>query len=1047
MYSIEQYLNDVEGKLQTGKAREHTYRGHLESLMSDILGKDFAIINEPARIECGSPDLVVQKEGISRIFIEAKDVGRLDNLNPTEKAQYKRYTDALDNLIYTDYLEFKFIRRGEIVTTIKLAELEGDKLEPLFNNFGDFKNQLVDFSTYTTQTIKSAEKLSEMMASKAVLMKEIFLNILKDGEESSLHDQYEAFKTSLIHDITHEDFASVYAETIAYGLFTARLHDPTLDTFSRGEAYELIPKSNPFLRKLFTYIATELDDRATWVVDELCRIFLATDVKKMLGSFNRTNGRKDPFIHFYETFLAKYDPAKRKACGVWYTPESVVKFIVRAVDDVLKEHFSLPMGLADSSKTKIMVDTQTRDKRTTTGYAQIEKEVHKVQILDVATGTGTFLAETISQIHDKFQNNKGMWSDYVDEHLIPRIHGFELLMASYAMCHMKLDLLLSETGYKPTSNKQERLHVYLTNSLEEAQADTDKLRFEKWFSDEVNEASKVKRENPIMITIGNPPYSGISNNMGDGLIVDIEDYKYVDGVHFGERKHWLHDDYVKFIRLGEHFIDKNGEGVLAYITSHGYLDNPTFRGMRWHLLNTFDDIYIIDLHGNSKKKETCPDGSPDVNVFDIMQGVSIIIGVKHGNNPKKLAKVHHADVWGKRKEKYGFLDTNTIESVNWQKLEPQNPMYFFVPKDMGAIKEYEKGFAVNEMLTTNVTGVVTARDGLVIADNDAELKNRIQNFCEISKTDEEIRHEFFPNKKDGKYLAGDSRGWKLADARMKIQGNNHDEIIQDIAYRPFDSRSIYYTSDMVDWGREKFMTHMLANDNLGLNVGRQGAVVGSMEWNLVYANKGITDFNLFYRGGVMTHPLYLYEEEMGQLKKRPNLDADLWAKLNKKAKKETTPEQVFDYIYAVLHSPTYREKYKEFLKSDFPRIPYPKDEKQFEVLVEQGSYLRQLHLLEHADCDTGGVSYPVGGSHIVEQKGFPRLEGGKVYINKEQYFENVPEIAWDFYIGGYQPAQKWLKDRKGRSLTMEDITHYGRIISTLTKTHEVMQKIDEVYDV
>ena len=578
MSSIDKYLNDVKSKLKTGKAGEHTYRGHLESLIDDVLGKDFAVINEPSRIECGAPDYIIEKKGIATGYIEAKDIGRLSSLNKNEQDQYKRYTESLDNLIYTDYLEFKFIRKGEQIAAIKLAELKNNTLEPLYANFGKFENQLRDFSTYTTQTINSAQSLSEMMASKAVLMKDVFLKILEDEKESSLDGQYKAFKDSLIHDITPADFASVYAETLAYGLFTARLHDTTLDTFSRAEAYELIPKSNPFLRKLFTYIATDhLDARARWIVDDLCRIFQATDVKKMLSSFNRTNGREDPFIHFYETFLAKYDPEKRKSCGVWYTPEPVVKFIVRAVDDVLIKHFNLPMGLADKSKTTIMVDAQTRDECTATGDTQVEKvekEVHKVQILDVATGTGTFLAETVSRIHDKFQNNKGMWSSYVEEHLIPRIHGFELLMASYAMCHMKLSLLLAETGYKPKSGTQQRLHVYLTNSLEKAQADTDKLSiFAKWFSDEVNEAGKVKRENPIMIAMGNPPYSGISKNMGDGLIVDIEDYKYVDGDHFGERSHWLHDDYVKFIRLGEHFIQKNKEGVLAYITNHGYLDN------------------------------------------------------------------------------------------------------------------------------------------------------------------------------------------------------------------------------------------------------------------------------------------------------------------------------------------------------------------------------------------------------------------------------------------------------------------------------------------
>ncbi|HRO08537.1 MAG TPA: N-6 DNA methylase [Saprospiraceae bacterium] len=403
-------------------------------------------------------------------------------------------------------------------------------------------------------------------------------------------------------------------------MFAARLHDPTLPTFSRQEAAELIPKSNPFLRKLFGYIAgPDIDDRIKWIVDSLVEIFLACNVEEILKNYGKSTKMEDPIIHFYETFLSEYDPKLRKARGVWYTPQPVVNFIVWAVDEILKTEFDLPQGLADTSKTKIKVDVQGK---------KVEQEVHKVQILDPATGTGTFLAEVVKHIHKKFEGQQGIWSNYVETHLLPRLNGFELLMASYAMAHLKLDLLLTETGYKPT--KDQRFRVYLTNSLEEHHQDTGTL-FANWLSTEANEANHIKRDNPVMVVIGNPPYSGESANKGEWIMNLMEDYKKEPG---GKEKlkernpKWINDDYVKFLRYGQHYIEKNGEGILAFINPHGFLDNPTFRGMRWNLMKTFDKIYTIDLHGNAKKKETAPDGSSDQNVFDIMQGVSINIFVK-----------------------------------------------------------------------------------------------------------------------------------------------------------------------------------------------------------------------------------------------------------------------------------------------------------------------------------------------------------------------------------------------------------------------------------
>lgn len=1051
---IEKYIQNINKRYQLGNATEHTFRGDLQQLIENLV-PTISATNEPKRQSCGAPDYILTKKDIPVGFIEAKDIGDKDLKGAKKtgnKEQFDRYKASLNNLIFTDYLDFHLYRDGEFITKIAIGEVTETGIKSLPENFLTFTNLIKDFCTHIGQTIKSPKKLAEMMAGKARLLSGVIEKALMSDEinqeNSTLKDQMGAFKKILIHDITPKEFADVYAQTIAYGMFAARLHDPDLATFSRQKAAELIPKSNPFLRKLFGYIAgPDIDDRIKWIVDNLVEIFLACNVEEILKNYGKSTKMEDPIIHFYETFLSEYDPKLRKARGVWYTPAPVVNFIVRAVDDILKTEFDLPQGLADNSKTKIKVDVQGK---------QVEQEVHKVQILDPAAGTGTFLAEVIKHIHNKFVGQQGIWSNYVETHLLPRLNGFELLMASYAMAHLQLDLLLTETGYKTTNNQ--RFRVYLTNSLEEKHPDTGTL-FASWLSAEANEANYIKRDTPVMCVIGNPPYSGISSNNGEWINKLIEDYKYIDGVHFNERKHWLNDDYVKFLRYGQHFIEKNGSGVLAFINPHGFLDNPTFRGMRWNLLKTYDKIYTIDLHGNSKKKETAPDGNADVNVFDIMQGVSINIFVKTGKKKaNELGKVFHFDLYGKREMKYDFLSDSSLKSVNFQELKPEKPFLFFVPKNNKGSKEYEKGFRVDELFSVNVTGVVTARDSFVIDFEKPILKKRMEEFSDINFTDDSIRRKFFGNKKEGKYLAGDSRGWKMVEARKTIQSFNHNDIIQKIAYRLFDDRYIYYHSSMVDWGREKFMYHFINKDNVGIDLCRQ---LVTDEYSHIFVTNKIVDDSFVSnksreRGYVF--PLYLYPDNPEQqiiiqtAERIPNLNTEIIKQIAEKLgltftnEKETTentfaPIDILDYIYAVLHSLTYREKYKEFLKIDFPRVPYPKDQNTFWQLVKLGGEIRQIHLLESSTVEKYITQYPIDGDNIVTK---PKYQDGKVYINNTQYFNHVPEIAWNFYIGGYQPAQKWLKDRKDRKLEIEDIFHYQKIIVALMETDKLMKEIDKI---
>ncbi|MBF0228547.1 MAG: N-6 DNA methylase [Desulfamplus sp.] len=1047
---INQYLKQVKQRFAAGISTEHSYRSDLQVLLSNLV-KGITVTNEPKRQKCGAPDYIIQNKEVPLGYIEAKDIGI--DLNKTERTdQMKRYLASLDNLILTDYLQFRFYKYGSKVSEIKIASIENGKLVVCPEQFPSFETHIKDFCGFTGQTIKSAEKLAKMMAQKAKMMEEVLFNAVKneDSEDNSLKDQLEAFRQILINDLDEKTFADIYAQTIAYGLFAARLHDKTLEDFSRQEARELIPRSNPFLRNLFDYVSgAQLDERVVWIVNDLCEIFRATDLQSILSDFGKATGQNDPFLHFYETFLTEYDPKLRKSRGVYYTPEPVVNFIVRAVDDILKEEFGLSKGLADTSKVKIKRKIEgTATKKGKDVYK--EEEIHKVQILDPATGTGTFLAETVKQIYSKFKGQEGLWSSYVEKDLIPRINGFEILMASYTMCHLKLEMLLNETGYKPKNdNQQPRLKVYLTNSLEEVNPYTGTL-FASWLSRESTEANYVKRDAPVMVVIGNPPYSGESANKGKWIMNLMEDYKKEPGGNekLKERNpKWINDDYVKFIRYGQFFIEKNGSGVLAFINPHGFLDNPTFRGMRWNLLKTFDKIYTIDLHGNAKKKEFAPDGSIDQNVFDIMQGVSINLFVKTDKKKNnELGKVFHCDLFGKREVKYNFLFENSIKSVLYKELPNIAPNYFLVSKDFDLQEIYDKGIRLEELFTSNNVGIVTARDNFTIHNSKIELQKTIEEFLTLD--DETARVRF--------HLGKDVRDWQVNFAKKDLQKNYPNKgAVVNINYRPFDVRWTFYTGNSKGfhcYPRTEIMKHFIKG-----NVGIVYKLGNSEEQSAsAMVTNTIIDFRSWSRpgmqGGDYVAPLYLYPDASGQqtidqaIQRTPNLNLEIIKQISKKLslaftpEKETTentfaPIDILDYVYAVLHSPTYREKYKEFLKIDFPRVPYPENKEIFWQLVKLGGELRTIHLLENPIVEEYITTYPIDGTNIVEK---PQYLDGKVYINKEQYFDKMPEIAWNFYIGGYQPAQKWLKDRKGRELSVDDILHYQKIIVALSETYRIM---------
>jgi len=986
---FEKYLQSISSKFAHEETSEMGYRTDFELLLQGIFEKINVrrIDHDPKAKQGNKPDFIVLKFDIPILYIEAKGIGNpLDKIEKSE--QMDRYF-GYANLVLTDYVEFRFYRNGQRYDEpIQIAEydLKNRTITPLPHNYEHAAKTLLDFTQSHKEPIKNGLHLAKIMGGKAQRIRDNLLQFLSvDSEKNSeIIKIYKTLKKLLVHDLKIETFADMYAQTLVYGLFVARYHDKTPENFSRMEARELVPPSNPFLRHFFDHITgADFDTRLKFIVDELCEVFSHANVPHLMKQYFRddlwgkTHEGPDPVIHFYEDFLREYDAELRKKMGAYYTPQPVVRFIVRAVDYLLKKEFGLPNGLADTAKT--------------------QNGIHKVQILDPAVGTGTFLSAVIRSIYLNLKENGqiGRWPAYVHHDLLPRLHGFEIMMAPYTIAHLKLSMAFKATGFK-YFNVNRRLGIYLTNSLEEGDNIGDLFTgfgFAESIADESKEASLIKNDTPIMVVIGNPPYSVSSTNKGKWITDLIKDYKK----DLNEKNiQPLSDDYIKFIRYAEHYIEKNKTGIVAMITNNTFLDGIIHRQMRKHLLEIFDEIYILDLHGNAKKKETAPDGGKDENVFDIQQGVAISIMIKKTTGKDKLGIVKFDEFYGKRIKKFSSLNENDLKSISWKKLKSVEPNYFFVPKDFNHEKKYSDSFAIVDLMPFKTSGIKTHDDANLVADSSLQLEKNINGI-----------NGYFDNSNTYKYF-----------------------------YRPFDIGFIYYDTKLLGRAREKTIYH-LKNKNIGLILVAQPQAANLNYFDCVYITNCLTDTNMFRRGGPSIFPLYLYSKDGTQL---PNFKKDILDEIEKTSGK-ATPEDILDYIYAVLHSPSYREKYKEFLKIDFPRVPYPKDKATFEKLVKLGTELRSLHLLESPKVNRFITTYPVAGSNEVEKISF---KDGKVFINKEQYFGKVPEIAWNFYIGGYQPAQKWLKDRKGRTLTNSDIEHYQKIIVALAETDQIMKEIDKV---
>ena len=1163
MADLPDYLRQIRLGVEAGTLTERSYYSALKKYIEEVGSQDVTATVEPKRIECGAPDFVISREsphGLRTIgYIEAKEIGRpLDEVEHSD--QMRRYLRSLPNLILTNYIEFRWYIDGEHRRTDLLARIGKDgKIVPDKEGGERVVALLNDFLAHTPEPIAKPRDLARRMARLTHIIRDTIVEAFEgDRATEMLRDLRKAFATTLIPDLEDADktteFADMYAPTIAYGLFAARCNHRGPERFQRLGAAAEIPKTNPFLRKLFeTITGTELDNEPyAGFVDDLVQLLADAAIDDVLADLGKRQERRDPILHFYETFLADYDPRTRERRGVYYTPEPVVSYIVRSVDYILKTRFDLPGGLADTATIQ-----WTKQVQAAGTSRKIKKTSPRVLILDPACGTGSFLYAVVDHIRRQFmeRNDAGMWSDYVREHLLRRLFGFELLMAPYAVAHFKLAMQLAaqdlESGavrekWSYDFHTDERLGIYLTNTLEEAVRPPEML-FARWIADEANAAAEIKHELPILVIMGNPPYSGhsanrsvirldkpeiievLSTSLRKGKTIPtkrkkkvwvkktpigqlLRDYYQVDGQPLGERNpKWLQDDYVKFIRWGQWRIDQTGRGVLGLVTNHAYLENPTFRGMRQHLMRAFDEIYILDLHGSAKKREVAPDGSKDENVFDIQQGVAIALFVKHpvsADNPlaKKKAKsrragyasAYHSELWGTREAKSGALSEWDVKTTKWSKLSPKSPLYLFVPQADKLRAQYEKGVRIDRIFPLSCVGVVTARDCLAIRWDKADMLETVREFVRLPAERAREKHG----------LGEDSQDWAVSEAQKDLRqcGISEKHCIP-ILYRPFDTRYTYYTGQsggFICRPRAEVMGHMLGEGKLGMIVPRRVETAGPWQHALV-SRQIIDHVALSLKTIDYLCPLYVYQTAnqanagqadlpnasswpAGKDGRVPNLDPRLVEECESRfhltfvsdgsgdLKKTFGPEDVFHYIYALLYSPTYRKRYAEFLKRDFPHVPLTSDRKLFRKIFTLGADLVALHLLEddypHASWTlTGNPSpltqpttrYPVPGDNRVE-KGCPRylapgqadpetkklLSAGRVYISfddpktgaKGQYFDGVPPEVWEFHVGGYQVCKKWLKDRRGRTLSFDDLTHYQKTVVALNETIRLMAELD-----
>lgn len=944
----------------------------------------------------------------SQILIEAKRYG---NVILTDNISWEFYNSESDKL----YNGFMLLKKN----SSNLFEIDESKIEL-------FISSIKSFILKKPNSIKSSNQLAYYMAEYAKIIKSIVYTILNTKKEEKpmykeLYALYSKIQEKLLPDLKINEFSDMYAQTIVYGLFIARYNDSSLETFNKGEAIANLTKESHLLKQFFQHIATSENIHPTLetTINKLCELFALTNLNEMLAQYEK----KDAIVHFYEDFLGYYDIEQKKKFGAYYTPVPVVDYMIGMVDDLLVKDFNIDNGLANNDTINITVKCDEYIERK---KLKNEKEISvpKVAILDPACGTGTFGAEIIKYIKEKYFSggNEIFYSKWLHDKngLMSRLISFEIMMTSYVIAHLKLRRTLIETLDGKDLENDIKTNIYLTNTLAkpksilERNAQLSFFDFSGAITEEAEQADKWKCRRPLRVIIGNPPYLAASKNE-----YDISNYKFeTDGkTPFGEKKHLLNDDYVKFIRFAEEHIQKEGTGILAFITNNGYLDNKTFRGMRGSLLRTFDKIYIINLHGNSIKQEQIPDGIRDENIFNIMVGVAIMIGVKTSSK-EEWAKLYYCDLYGSKKEKFMRLENNDI---NFEEISIDKENAFFVPIDSTNKNKYDEGISLEKLFNVQSTGTDSGNDNVAIAKDKQTITQRV-NIVKNALNNEPIIELF------GKF----GRGGTAEQIKQDVERNG---IITQLNYRPFDERWTYY-SGMCGWlsrTKSKVMQHFINTNNIGLIFTRGGT--SSKYFTSVFVTNKITDIH-FFADVAYIAPLYIYNGDISN-KKNENFNQSEFDNLTSLLITKPTALQVFDYCYGILNDPSYRKKYNEYLRRDYPRIPIIKDQEMLDKYSKAGEKLRKLHLMEiFVQKDLSIKS--INNNLLIEQIKF---QNGNLYINRDTYIVGITDEIWGFCIGGYQVLDKLLKSYKGQNLSIELFNYFKSVVGVIEETIKIQKEL------
>lgn len=950
------------------------------------------------------------KRAKEQIIIEANRYG---NVILTDNITWEFY-HADDNKMYNGFELIKKNNKNEL-------ELNETKIEL-------FITSIKDFILAKPTNIKSSNKLAYYMAEYAKTIRTIVFNILQADNSKPMYNElfalYSKLKNELLPELTISDFADMYAQTIVYGLFIARYNDKSLSSFSRGEAIENLSKESHLLKQFFQHIATSgnLHPTLNDTIDKLCNLFTITDLPQLLNEYEK----KDTIVHFYEDFLSYYDAAQRKNFGAYYTPVQVVRYMVDMVDNILVNDFKINGGLSNNDTVNIKVKC---DEYFTKKERKTEKEISvpNVAILDPACGTGTFGAEIIKFIKEKYfsGSNEVFYKDWIQQKdgLLSRLICFEIMMTSYVVAHLKIRRVITETlGKLPDENLP--TNIFLTNTLAEPKSIVEKnsqiglFDFSGAITDEAENADKWKTRRPIKVIIGNPPYLYSSKNTYNVSAYHFE----TDGKTKLNEKNpkGINDDYVKFIRFAEQHIDNDGKGILAFISNNGYLDNPTFRGMRASLLRSFDRIYILNLHGNSIKQETAPDGSKDENVFDIRIGVAIIIAIKTTQSTE-WAKVNYGELYGLREDKFNALDNKNVQFIE---IKPDKNMAMFIPQKTHGKDIYEKGISINNLFNLSTTGVDTGNDSVALALSSNKMKENI-SFIKNAIDNEQII----------KFLGKLSSGQTIKRIQEDITTNNG--VITKIAYRPFEDKWTYYSGMSCGWlsrpRDKKIMQSIIGFDeNIGLIYQKQS----NNNWRDVFVSSNIIDAHLI---GSKTYisPLYIKTKDMMD-DCIPNFNKEELEKLTQNLKDKPQPQEVFDYCYGILYDPNYREKYNEFLKRDYPKVPVIENEKVFSDYSKFGKQLRELHLMK-TDAKLDLQIEPNDATNL--QIEFVKYLDEKLFINKQTSINGISQNVWEYMIGGYQVLDKWFKSHKGELFDFEKFNHIQKVAGILAETIKIQEQL------